>query len=258
MLKLGRKPAVFTRRSLVSSNTLARHLYSLGHSPAVSPNWVAAVMRQSPGGWQMDGNDQHGDCVLADCAHQEMLRTANVGKIWIPTTQQVLDLYSACTGFNPNDPSTDNGANELSVIEYLTRHGWLGRKLAAHADIDPTNLGVMKWAVCLFGACRLGVNLPQSAMNQFEAGQPWDRAGDREPAGGHDVCIVKYDQQYFYVVTWGRLQPVVPRWLTTRYPDGTPYTEEAHVEMAADWFNVAGVAPSHFNYQQLLADLRQL
>jgi hypothetical protein len=255
-LKLGRKPARFTRAALVKSHIIARHLASLGPAPAASPDWVSPVMKQSSGGWQMDGNDQYGDCVFADCAHQEMLRTANVGRIWIPTVEEVLALYSACTGFNPNDPSSDQGADELSVIDYLQCNGWLGRKLDGHANLDPTQAEQMKWAVCLFGASRLGVNLPQSAIDQSNANQPWDYAGDNSPIGGHDVPLVKYDEKYFYVVTWGKLQPVTPGWMAATYPDGTAYVEEAHAELALDWVNKAGTAPSKLNLKQLLADLQ--
>ena len=257
-LKLGRNKAHYSRRSLVTSHIMAKHLRELGPAPASSPDWLTAVARKSAGGWGMYGNDQYGDCVFADCAHQEMLRTANVGKIWIPTLEQVLALYSACTGFNPDDPSTDNGADEVSVIDYLTCNGWNGRKLDGHANLDTTNTEHLKWAVCIFGASRLGVNLPQSAMDQFQANQPWDYAGDASPIGGHDVPLVKYQADMFFVVTWGKLQPVTPGFMAATYSDGTPYIEEAHAELALDWMNAAATAPSKLNMQQLVADLRTL
>lgn len=255
-LKLGRKKAHYDRRSLVSSHIMARHLGALGPAPAASPDWLTAVAQESAGDWGMFGNDQYGDCVFADCAHQEMLRTANAGTIWIPTVEQVLALYSACTGFNPNDPSTDNGADELSVIDYLTTTGWQGRKLDGHANLDPSNLEHLKWAVCLFGASRLGLNLPQSAMDAFNAGQPWDAGNDASPIGGHDVPLVKYQGDMFFVVTWGKLQPVTPGFMAATYPDGTPYVEEAHAELALDWMNATGTAPSKLDLAQLVADLR--
>ena len=254
--KLGRKPARFTPRSLVSSHIMARHLRGLGPAPAASPDWLTAVAQKSAAGWGMFANDQYGDCVFADCAHQEMLRTANVGKIWVPSVDDVLTLYHDCTGFNPNDPGTDNGADELSVIDYLTTTGWQGRKLDGHANLDPTQAEQLKWAVCIFGASRLGVNLPQSAMDQFEANQPWDYAGDNAPAGGHDVPLVKYQADMFFVVTWGKLQPVTPGFMAASYPDGTPYVEEAHAELALDWMNAAGTAPSKLDLKRLVADLQ--
>ena len=224
-LKLGRKPARFTRESFMRSHVLARYLSALGPAPATSPDWVSAVT----GTWGMfdNGPDPNApaplsqgvsDCVIADCAHQEMLRTANVGTIYIPTDLQVLALYAYFQGMNidPNSSNldanaiaaylqqNDNGCDELTVIQYLTTTGWQGRKLDGSANLDPTQLDQLKWAVCIFGACRLGVNLPQSAMDQFNAGQPWDYVAGSPYIGGHDVPIVKYDGTYFYVVTWTR------------------------------------------------------
>lgn len=255
-LKLGRNKARFTRASFQRSHVMAAHLRSLGPAPAASPDWMSVVMAQSPDGLGMFGNDQYGDCVFADCAHQEMLRTANVGTIWVPTDQQVLDLYSACTGFTPSDPSTDQGADELTVIDYLTKTGWQGRKLDGHANLDPTQLDQLKWAVCIFGASRLGVNLPQSAMDAFNNGQPWDAGDDASPIGGHDVPLVKYQGDMFFVATWGKLQPVTQDFMFGAYPDGTPYVEEAHAELAADWIGAIGSAPSNLNLSQLIADLQ--
>jgi hypothetical protein len=256
--KLGRKPARHTPQSHLRGLRLARHLIDLGPAPSASPDWVSAVTKQSPDGWTMAGNDQYGDCVFADCAHQEMLRTANAGTIWIPSTADVLALYSAVTGFNPSNPSTDNGADELTAIEYLTTSGWLGRKLDAHAEIDPTNHDHVGWAVCLFGACRLGVNLPASAMDQFQAGKPWDYVGGSPLDGGHDVPVVLYKDginSILLIVSWGQLVEVTPAFMAAKYDDGTPYVEEAHAELAFDWIRAVGTAPSNLNLEQLQQDL---
>jgi hypothetical protein len=255
-MKYGRKPVRYVRGSLIRTHIIARYLSALGPPPGASPDWVSAVMQQSPHGWGVDGNDLYGDCVFADCAHQEMLRTANVGTIVIPTTQQVLALYSAVTGFDPNNPYSDQGADEQTVVLYLTATGWLGRKLYAHASLDPTQFDQIKWVVCLFGASRLGINLPASAINQFNAGQPWDYVAGSPLDGGHDVPVVRYDADgTIWVVTWGKLQPVTPAFMAAHYDDGMPYVEEAHAELAFDWVNAAGASPSSLNLAQLLQDL---
>jgi hypothetical protein len=214
-----------------------------------------------------------GDCVVADCVHQEMLRTANVGTIWTHTDLQVLALYAYFQGMNIDPDSSDldanaiasyleqndNGCDELTVIQYLTTTGWLGRKLNGSANLDPTQLDQLKWAVCIFGASRLGLNLPQSAMDQFNAGQPWDYVAGSPCIGGHDVPIVKYDGTYFYVVTWDQLQPVTPAFMTARYSDGTgAYVDEAHAELALDWVNKAGSCPDSLDLAQLQADLSSI
>lgn len=274
-LKYGRKPARFTYASTQRGRIIADHFKDLGPAPVSSPDWVTAVTHGNPTGWGMDSNDTYGDCVIADCVHQEMLRTANVGGIWVPTALQYLALYAYFQGMaiDPNGTLTsadltkitsylsnyDNGCDELTVINYLTQTGWLGHKLSGHANLNPLNLDQIKWSVCIFGASRLGVNLPDSAMNQFESGKPWDYVANASLDGGHDVPVVKYDADgIFWVVTWGKLQPVTPAFMKGKYADGTPYVEEAHAELALDWINSMGTSPSKFNLQELLDKLNDV
>lgn len=258
-MKLGRKVVTHvTQKALFARRLFSKYLVSLGPAPQESPDWLSAVKEQSPDGWGMFGNDQYGDCVFADCAHQEMLRTANTGKIWIPTVEEVLALYSTITGFNPSDSSTDNGANESDVIAYLTNTGWQGRKLDIAVNIDPTQFDFLRWAVCLGGACRLGVNLPQSAIDQFNSGHFWSFVQDSPMVGGHDVPLVQYTQDSWKVITWGQEVEVSGDFMDGQFPDGTPYIEEAHCELAFDWATTAGICPNKETLSQIISQLNQL
>jgi hypothetical protein len=201
----------------------------------------------------MLGNDAVGDCTCADTAHALMLRTANASTIVVPTDQDVLALYSDISGYDPADPSSDVGCNESAVAAHLEVFGFLGHKLDATAMIDPGNLNHVKWVVQLFGACRIGLNMPAYASAQFGSGAPWDvdLSLDQTIDGGHDVPIVKYDEGMFYVVTWGQLQAMTPAFFTK-------YCDEAHAEIFLDWIRVVGTAPSGFAIEQLVADLTSL
>ncbi|HEV2171560.1 MAG TPA: hypothetical protein VGR40_11460 [Candidatus Binatus sp.] len=201
----------------------------------------------------MLGNDKVGDCTCADTGHQVMLHTANTGAIVVPSDTDVLGLYSAITGYDPNDPSTDQGANETTVVSYLKSTGFLGQKVDDAANVAPQQFEHVKWAVQIFGAVRLGVNLPQSFMDQFNAGQPFDDVGDTNIVGGHDVPIVKYDADYAYIVTWGKLCP-----MTWKFMRNSSYVEEAHAELWYDWVASQGTAPSGFDLSQLAADLKAI
>ena len=254
-LKFGRKPAVHNMQTMRSALAMARHLDPLGTPPTHSADWPAAVDAVTGGDWGMFANDQVGDCTMADGCHQIMVHTANASTLLTPTAQDALDAYSALTGFDPSQTApdgsnpTDNGAAELDVCQYMQTTGICGHKSDGYGSIDPRNYNHIKWCVQLFGACRLGFTVVQSAMDQFDAGQPWDYVGDNTPVGGHDVPIVKYDASYYYVVTWGKLQPVTQRFLGH-------YLDEAHQELYADWIRQAGTAPNNFNLQSLLRDLK--
>lgn len=253
MLKLGCRPAYHNKRTMRSALSMARALDSLGSPPDASMDWTAAVDAQTHGDWGMDGNDQVGDCVIADDAHFIMLRTANTGKIAIPTTAECLEQYKVVTGWNGviGDPS-DQGTSETDDCAWLVKTGFLGHQANATGMIDPGNLDHLRWTIQLFGAVKFGVNLPQSAMDQFNAGQPWTVVkNDGGSIGGHDILGVTYSANGFNVVTWGKLQPVDPAWILK-------YADEAHALLFTDWINAQGTAPNGFNLANLLADLPEV
>jgi hypothetical protein len=241
--KLGCKPPIITMRSMRLAIATEKVLDPLGDPPPESNDYVKAAPATCP----MFANDVYADCTAADTAHMLMIRGANVGMTIIPSDQDVLSLYSACTNpsFDPNDPSTDNGAVEVVVLNHLKVRGFMGYKLDAYGDVDPFNYNHMRWCVQLFGGCRVGVNLPQSAVDQFDANEPWDIKGDLTSIGGHDVPIVHYDPEYYYICSWGRWkQPVTRAWMER-------FCVEAHPELAYNWINKQGIAPSGFDLKAL-------
>jgi hypothetical protein len=254
-MKFGRKPAVFTRRTLLSAFVMHRHLANLGPPPANSADYTTAVERAvgGPNNWGALGNDQYGDCVEADEGHYLMLRTANASSIVVPTTEQVLALYSAETGFNPNDPNTDQGTDETGDCQYMVSTGLLGHKASATGMVDPTNMALMRWCIQLFGACKIGLNVPQSAIDQFNAGQPWAQVPDDGGiAGGHDVPLVRYYADgSFDCITWGQRQRILPNFLAP----SAGYLEEAHALLFPDFITSTGNTPAGFNLTMLIADL---
>jgi len=252
-MKLGKHPARHTLHSMRGALILAQHLNDLGSPPTASDDYVAAVVKSGKD-WGMMGNDTLGDCVCADTGHTLMLRTANASTIVVPTDADVIALYEAVGGYNPANPdNTDNGCDESAMCDYLKATGFLGHKSDADGMIDPANLDHVKWAVQLMGHCRIGLNMPTFAMDQFDRNEPWDLnpPASQDIEGGHDVPIVKYDGQYFYVVTWGKLQAMTPAFFKQ-------FADEAHAEVFFDWIKSTGTAPPGFDLEQLVSDLQYL
>jgi hypothetical protein len=253
-LKLGRKPAVHTAKTMRSALVLAKALDPLGAPPPECNAYLPALAHAlGLYGTDIDlgmmGNDSVGDCTIADSCHQIMLHTANTGTFIQPTTQDAIDAYTAATGYNPADPNTDQGADETSICQFMISTGICGQKSNATGMVDPQNEEHVKWATLLFGSLRLGVNLPQSAMDQFNSNQPWDVSGDATILGGHDVPIVDYRGGLYYIVSWGKLVPMTPAFLKA-------YVVEAHGEVWADWTTKQGSTPANLNLAQLVAELR--
>lgn len=268
--RLGRKPPrPLSLRQLRRKSILHRALRELGPAPAASPDYVAAVMSQSPDGWGMALNDTYGDCTIASEAHQDMLRSANAGTIVVTPDAVVAAIYAVVQGYTGDLgdasavtaflSSNDNGANESDVGLYLTTTGVGGRKLSGFVNVNPANLDDIKWSVCIFGSCNLGINVYAQAQDLYEAGQPWDAIAGATVEGGHAVPVVKYDEDgTFYVVTWGKLQAVTPAFMAAKFDDGTPYVEEAHAELGLDFLNASGATPRGLDLHQLMDDLRMV
>jgi hypothetical protein len=262
-MKLGLNPFKHTLKTMRRAVVTARILDQLGPAPSASPGYSGNADIQCSSDFGIDGNDQYGDCVFADVAHRIMVRTAQMGadKMVTPTQAETLQLYSEVTGFDPADPSTDQGGDLVTTAQYMQKTGMLVGG-ARHTEdgngvIDPTNVDHRKWAVCLFGCTPIALNLPQCAEDQFNAGQPWDYVKGSPIVGGHDVLLVEYRPESlpsnpaWLVVTWGK------RWLVT---DAflVNYLSEVVPVGAKDFITANGLAPSGINLAQILQLLSEI
>lgn len=201
-------------------------------APAPESNDYAA---QVPGGFAgaMFGNDRYGDCVFASSGHRTMVQSALSGKFIMPTTAQCLKAYSAVTGFNPNDPSTDQGAVEVDAANWERRHSLAGAKIFAFARVNPKDHALLRQCAYYFGVVWFGLALPISAQKQV--GAVWDvtdpnLTGDAEPGswGGHAVSGPKYDPDSIGIITWAAEQQ-----MTNAFVDA--YADEAWVILPTEW-----------------------
>jgi hypothetical protein len=204
------------------------------YTPPASLDYFSHVM---PSTWGMDGNDSVGDCTCADVDHEvKLLQVAAGNREVVSTTKEILAAYSAITGYTPADPNTDQGAEMQAVREYWQKTGFrLGgqtHQIALFADLDVRNLNLVKYALQQFGAVGLGVNFPSSAMDQFDAGEPWTVVKGSQIEGGHAIALVGYDSTWLYILTWGKVQKVDPAWFAA-------YVEEAWVALSQDFVNVS-------------------
>ena len=93
------------------------------HAELASP--PAAVSRPHPGfAWGMLANDKLGDCVIAMMLHSIEDFHLDAGTP-VPafTDEDAISMYSAITGYNPNDPSSDRGTNERMAMRYWEHPG---------------------------------------------------------------------------------------------------------------------------------------
>lgn len=156
------------------------------------------------------GNDRLGDCTAAGFGHWVQAATSANGSEVTISDDDILKLYEGSTGYNPADPSTDQGGVEAEVLTYLKGIGCGGFKIDGFASAQAQNLGEIRQIVNTFGGCYIGLSLPRTIEAQGEGdGATWSydptAGADAEPGslGGHCVVIEAYDADGFLVVTWG-------------------------------------------------------
>ncbi len=251
--KLGAKPSPADARDL----KFAAYKTTALPVPPASWGYDNVVPR---GGWGLLGNDRYGDCVWAGAAHEHILENTVAGHPATFTTDGVLSDYSAATGFNPSDPSTDNGTVIRDALKYRQKTGIIDatgkrHKIGAYLQLDTTRVqngdfSELAEAAFLFGAVALGIDVPESAMQQFNDDQMWSYEPGSPIEGGHYVPLVAH-RKHLEVVTWARVQPVGVRFLEH-------YLTEAWALVSPDFLTSQGETVAGFDLAQLNADLLEV
>lgn len=236
--RMGKKPPRHDHRTL----QMKAYLPTSIAPPPASTNNRAKVK----GTWGMMLNDKLGDCTGAAAGHAEVSWAANNDQPCTITDQDVEEFYEGSTGYNPDDPTTDQGGVELDVLIYWRNKGIAGKKIKAFVALEPKNHEHVQQTVFLFGGCYIGLALPLSAQDQDD----WEvdesgNAGDPTAGswGGHAVWVEDYDADWLYVITWGEVKRMSWRFWNR-------YCDESYAVLAEE-----AEAPASFDYHQLEADL---
>ena len=245
--RLGKTPARIgathlRMMSYLDSTVLPKIPANVGHD-AIVPSWAGCL-----------GNDVAGDCVWAGAAHETILWAAEAAKHVPFSDASVLSDYSALTGYDPNDPSTDQGTDMQQAASYRLKTGVIDatgtrHKIGAYLAVTPGNPDELAAAIYIFGAVGIGLRFPSYAMDEFNEGKPWDtRLGPMQIDGGHYVCATARRNGVFDVVTWGRIQKMTERFYRR-------FNDETLVYLSPE-FLTAGKSPEGFDLARLQADLK--
>lgn len=232
--------------------TLEFARYAVGGLPA-SAEKVYREYKTPDSAKKMFGNDSIGDCTCAGAANLLISATCHTGEVVIPSDADVIAMYSAISGYDPSTGNNDNGAAMTDALEYLRTTGLSGHKILAWAKIDHHNLEHRQLAVDLFGATYVGVELPQSAMDQFGKNQPWEIVLGSVIEGGHAIVHPGYGAEGGDYVTWAKWdQKASAAW-------ESQYVDEEYVIITEDWINQATQkTPGGIDLATLQEDISQL
>lgn len=166
--------------------------------------------------WGMLGNDNAGCCVWSGAGHEVMLWNREAGRTANITTTSTLRNYSLVTGYNPNDPSTDQGTDMQVAASYRRKTGLLDaggkrHKIGAYVALKPGDLNELWYATYLFDGVGIGVAFPSQWMDAFNAGKPWDAVRRPKIEGGHYITDAAKRAGNSVIVTWGQTTPLTPR-----------------------------------------------
>lgn len=256
--KLGRKRPLSRPPMLRLSNYLLR---GATPPPPVRGDYAGPALNRD-GLENVLHNDTLGCCTISGIGHIIDVFHANAGTGLSVTSDQVIALYEAACGYNPSDPSTDQGGDEITVLNYWRDRGIDGNglyKSAGYVSVNAADPVELRTAIWLFGNVYWGIELPDAWVSPFPSasGFTWDVAGDPNPNNGHCVISYGYNENGPFIDTWGIFGTMTDA-ACAKYAAGTG-GGECYAILSQDWIKTAtGESPSGFAFAQLQADLAAL
>lgn len=203
------------------------------------------------------GNDQYGDCVIAAMMHYAQAETANTSNPLTPTTQLTLEVYSAITGFDKNDPDTDQGTTWASALAYWKKHGIplldakgheVIHKIIGWASLDLSSIAQQRYACDLFGGTLMGIQCPKSAEQDTSN---WTYKPKSPIMGGHGINRAGQGGAGWHICSWGM-------WIPGTWEFSLKLADEDYAVVTPAWVDVQGKSPSGLDLNGLLAAMKAL
>jgi hypothetical protein len=245
-VKLGRKAVVTDSRTL----RLSKFFTAALPPPPVSRSWSHGVVD-----WGALGNIILGDCTIAGAMHVVQVWTANVlGKPAVFSFDDAVHYYEIWDGYNPADPSTDQGGILLNCCKFWQSQTLKGYGLKAFATVLPATTEHVKQAINLFGGLYIGLTVPAYIMPQDgNVPEVWDvdENADNTIIGGHCVAVTGYDAKGVDFISWGTNYSMTWTFWNT-------FVDESYALLSSDWIEANGGAPNGFDLAALESDLVEI
>ncbi|AQS88292.1 hypothetical protein AA101099_1753 [Neoasaia chiangmaiensis NBRC 101099] len=243
--KLGKRPARHDARTFRLGAPLAARLIV----PPTAVNWAPNDV------WPVWCNDTIGCCTQVSVASAIRTWTGAAQAPVLLSDAQVIDNYSAASGYVPGQAQTDQGGIELDVLNRWIREGYArpgqpGRDyLTAFGVVDVRDRQSVMRAIAALGGLYIGVQIPNYIM---QTGGDWalNAAGDQTVVGGHAIWLHGYDSDWLHFNTWGERKRMSWDWLTT-------YCDEAYgLVSRQNWLGINALSPNAEDVDALVAEMR--
>jgi hypothetical protein len=161
------------------------------------------------------GNDTYGDCTEANSYHLQALRQAASRRtVFHPTLAQVLATYSRDGGFVMGDASTDNGCDEVTVMQNAMNLGITNGdgidKIAAFIAIDATNRELVRKCISMFVGATVCMAITDAWLAPFPSSPNWTwdvPSGGYVPDPNNGHCFTLADQNDKALQGWSWAMP---------------------------------------------------
>ena len=230
-----------------------------GHAstwPAVKPRgWEYAVPAD-----QLDclGNDEIGLCVIAAMNHYAQAETWNTSNPLTPTKQLTIETYTAITGYDPKDLSTDQGTCWIDALRYWKKHGIpmldkngkeVIHQILGWASLDLGSIAQQRYACDLFGGTLMGIQCPKSALDNTD---DWQYVPGSPIEGGHGINRAGQGGAGWHIGSWGI-------WIKGTWSFSLHLADEDYGVVTKSWIDSAtGQSPSGLDLNGLLAAMKAL
>jgi hypothetical protein len=206
-------------------------------------------------------NNVLSNCVIAAMGHmvQQWTYFASGGAAMrVMTDAEALAAYEAIGGYNPDDPSTDQGCDMLTALNYWRNIGIMvgGKldKIAGFVELTPT-IANLREATWIFGNAFTGVALPTGVQGADDWTVPdggiYGAAGQPGGWGGHCIPVMAESPETATCITWAER-------LKMSHNFFTDYCDEAYAVLSEDWLTAQGDTLTGFNLAQLRKDIAAL
>jgi hypothetical protein len=232
-----------------------------GQRPTTMPapmDWSAKM----PPDLGMMLNDQLSDCTCAAVYHLIQLWSFNTtGQMLTEPDTIVLKAYELIDGYDPSDPSTDQGGIIQHVMRYWLREGvpmMSGvNKALAVIETDPQNDIDVTWLINDCAAVNIGFNVPEYILPDDGSEPPfvWDvnPHGDNTIIGGHDVIAPGFTANAtLNIISWGS------RAYTMTKAFRNQFVTEMYAIADPSWINAKGTTPGGLTLAQLEQQMQAL
>lgn len=198
-------------------------------------------------------NDRLGCCTITGIAHLMQNFALMNGETLSFSDADIIEAYSASTGYIPGRPETDRGGQMINALTRAKNVGIGGRKIGAFVRVDYLDPIEVQAAINHLGGLYVGARLPRRIGEQSILKLPYPMTDRDAPGslGGHAFAVLGYDRIYYKTLLWRDPQLAEMPWFGL-------YVDEAWAIIDERWVSGERPAPNGFDMNRLRANLEAI